>query len=42
MLGYRVTAVDRDDAERLLRVTLLGGAPLPPKAVVTENVDVGS
>jgi hypothetical protein len=39
-LGYGVTAVDRQDAEKLLSQTLLGGAPLPAGADVAENVDV--
>ena len=39
-LGYGVTAVDRQDAEKLCSQTLLGGALLPAGADVAENVDV--
>jgi len=39
-LGWGVTAVDRRDAEELLRMTVFDGGELPEAAAVVEDVDV--
>jgi hypothetical protein len=39
-LGCGVTAVNRPDAEQLVRSEVFGGEPLPPFVEVVEDVDV--
>ena len=40
VLGCGVTAVDRADAEQLVRSAVFGGDSLPPVVDVVEDVDV--
>ena len=39
-MGCGVTALDRDDAEQLLRMTIFGGEALPAVIDVVQDVDV--
>jgi hypothetical protein len=42
ILGCGVTAIDLDDAKRLLKAELFPEDELPPEASVVENVDVST
>jgi hypothetical protein len=39
-LGFGVTAVDRGDAEHLIKEVVFGSRPMPAPAEVVEDVDV--